>query len=95
MDMVSNNTDLYFRSKRTSLIILAVTAIICSRILFVLFNDPEGPNLLIVTVFALAVYLSSLAVYIYGPFKINGVKRLSAVICIQILAVISLYFCIR
>ena len=95
MDMGNNIQDLYFKSKNTSLILLAVTAIICSRSLFFFFNDPEGPNLLIVAGFALAVYLLSLIVYIFGPFKINGFKRLSVVICIQILSVIGLYFCMK
>lgn len=75
--------------------ILAVTAIICSRLLFFFFNDPEGPNPLIVAGLALAVFLLSWVVYIFGPFKINGFKRLSAVICIQILLVIGLYFWLK
>ena len=84
--------NLYFKSKTISLVILAVTAIICSRTLFALFNDPEGPNLLIVTVLTLVVYGLSLAAYLFGPFAINGIKRLSAVICMQILLVAGLYF---
>jgi hypothetical protein len=74
---------------------LAVTAIICSRMLFFFFNDPEGPNLLVVAGLALAVFLLSSAAYIFSPFKINGIKRLSAVICIQMLSVIGLYFCMK
>ncbi|MGF7074753.1 hypothetical protein ABIC84_002696 [Mucilaginibacter sp. 3215] len=90
--MGNNTTNLYFRSKQVSLIMLAVTAIICSRLLFFLFNDPEGPNLLIVGGLALALFLLSWAVYVLGPFKINGFKRLFAAICIQLLLVIGLYF---
>jgi len=93
--MENTVTDLYLGSKKISLIILAATAIICSRMLFFFFNDPEGPNLLIVTVFALAVYLLSSAAYIFGPSSINGVRRLSAAIAIQILSVIGLYFCLK
>jgi hypothetical protein len=95
MDMGANVASLYFRSKNTSLLILAVTAIICSRLLFVFFNDLEGPNLLIVAGLALVVYLLSWAAYIFGPFKINGFKRLAVAICIQILLVMDLYFCMR
>jgi hypothetical protein len=84
--------NLYFKSKTISLVILALTAIICSRTLFALFNDPEGPNLLIVTVLTLIVYGLSLAAYLFGPSAINGIKRLSAVICMQILLVANLYF---
>jgi hypothetical protein len=75
--------------------ILAATAIICSRVLFFFFNDPEGPNLLIVAGLALPVYFLSSAAYIFSPSKISGIKRLSAAICIQILLVIALYFCMK
>lgn len=92
---MGNSTDLYFRSKKSSLIILAVTALICSRILFFLFNDAEGPNLLIVAGLALVIYIFSSVVYIFSPFKMNGLKRLSATVCIQILSVVGLYFCMK
>jgi hypothetical protein len=90
--MNNNIASLYFKSKKISLIILAVTAVICSRILFFFFNDPEGPNLLIVAGLALAVYFLSVAIYLFGPSQIKGINRLSAVIGIQILLVLGLYF---
>jgi hypothetical protein len=95
MDMSNNMPNLYFRSKKISLMILAVTAIICSRVLFFFFNDPEGPNLLVVAGLALAVHLLSSAIYIFSPSPISGIKRLSAAICIQILLLIGLYFCMK
>ena len=95
MDMSIKTGNLYFKSKRTSLIILAVTAVTCSRMLFVFFNDSEGPNLLIVTVLALVVYLLSTAAYLFGPFKMIGIRRLLVTICIQMLLVIGLYFCMN
>ena len=93
--MGNNIANLYFKSKKISLMMLAATAIICSRVLLFFFNDPEGPNLLIVAGLAIAVYFLSSAVYIFSPSKISGVKRLSAVICIQILSVVALYFCLK
>ena len=93
--MDNHITDLYFKSKNVSLMLLAATAIICSRLLFFFFNDPEGPNLLIVTVLALVIYLLSAAAYLFVPSKIKGLERLSAVIAIQILLVIGLYFCMK
>jgi hypothetical protein len=75
--------------------LLAATAIICSRMLFFFFNDPEGPNLLIVVGLAIVVYFLSLAAYVFGPSKMKDIKRLSAGICIQILSVIGLYFCMK
>ena len=86
---------MYFNSKKISLLMLGATAIICSRMLFFFFNDPEGPNLLIVAAFAMAVYFLSLAAYVLSPSKIKGLKRLSLVICIQILSVIGIYFCMK
>ena len=93
--MDNDVANLYFRSKKISLTILAVAAIICSRMLFFFFNDPEGPNLLIIAILALAVYFLSIVVYLFGPSKIKGIQRLSAVIGIQLLTVIILYFCMR
>lgn len=72
--------------------ILAVAAIVCSRLLFLFFNDPEGPNPLIVAVAALVVYLLSWTAYTFGPLKINGFKRLFTAVCIQILLIVALYF---
>lgn len=95
MDMVNDTENLYFKSKAFSLTVLAIAAIICSRALFLFFNDSEGPNLLIVAVMALVVYFLSLAAYVFGPSKLNGIKRLSVAISIQILSVIALYFCMN
>jgi hypothetical protein len=44
---------------------------------------------------ALVVYFLSLAAYVFGPSKLNGIKRLSVAISIQILSVIALYFCMK
>jgi len=90
--MGNNTANLYFKSKKISLIILAVTALVCSRLLFFFFNDPEGPNLLIITGLAVGVYLLSWVVYIFGPLKVNSFTRLAVAICFQVLLVIGLYF---
>lgn len=82
---------MYFKSKKISLLVLAATSLVCSRTLFALFNDPEGPNLLIVTVLALIVYVSSLTVYLFN-LPITGLKRLLLAILIQVLLVTGLYF---
>jgi len=94
-DMGTNGTDIYFRSKKVSLLTLAVTAVICSRMLFAFFNDSEGPNALIVAGLALALFILSSVVYMFVPFKMEGINRLLVVICIQILSVIGLYFCMK
>src|ERR1700743_2590548 len=95
MTPANNIADMYFKSKKISLLMLGVTAIICSRMLFFFFNDPEGPNLLIVAGLAMAVYFLSVAVYVFSPSRINSLKRLLAVIFIQVLSVAGLYFCLK
>jgi len=95
INMGDNIANLYFKSKKISTLILAATAIICSRVLFFFFNDPEGPNLLIVVGLALGVFLLSYSVYVFGPLKMKGIKRLSVVICIQLLSVVGLYLCMK
>jgi hypothetical protein len=55
-------------SKKTSLLLLLViTAFVCSRALFFFFHDPEGPNLLIVTVLALILYSASFIAWKFTP----------------------------
>ncbi len=78
-----------FKSKKTSLVILGIISLVCSRVLFIFFNDPEGPNLLIVIGMAGILYVLSLAVY---AFNSSGPKKFLFAILIQILVVIGLYF---
>ena len=94
--MPNNNiTNVNSKSKNISLVILGATAILCSRTLFFFFNDPEGPNLLIVGGLALAIYLLSFAAYVFVPSKMKGLKKLSVIVCVQILSVIGLYFIMK
>lgn len=73
-------------SKKTSHVILGITAIACSKVLFFLFNDPEGANLLIVVVMALILYFLSLSVYAF-KLQTTPTKKLLIAVCIQILLV--------
>lgn len=81
---------MYFKSKKISLIILGLTAIICSKVFFALLNDPEGSNLLIVTVMALILYFISLTIYLFN-FSITGIKKLLLAVSVQIVIVAILY----
>jgi hypothetical protein len=94
-EMKNSTSNLYFKSKKTSLIILALVALFCSRMLFFFFDDPDGPNLLIVAVFALLICLFSFALYLFSPSRIGGIKRLLMAILSQILLVIILYFSMK
>jgi hypothetical protein len=77
-------------SKRASLLLLVVTALVCSRALFFFFHDPEGPNLLIVTVLALILYGTSFLAWRFIP-STTASKKLLFAICTQLLMVTGLY----
>lgn len=82
-------------SKKTSLVLLGVTAIVCSRVLFALFDDPEGPNLLVVVGMAVLIYLLSLAAYVYGPVRQDSLKKLPVLVLGQIVLVALFYFILK
>lgn len=75
---------MYF-SKKTSLFILAITALVCSRAMFFFIDDPEGPNLLIVTVMAAIMYSLSLVTYLYVPSIKTNLYKLFLGVLVQIL----------
>jgi hypothetical protein len=79
-----------FESKKASLLLLVFAAFVCSRALFFFFNDPEGPNLLIVTVLALVLYGASFIVWRFLPAT-TASKKLLFAICTQLLIVTGLY----
>jgi len=78
------------KSKAVSIAALGIAALVFSRTLLSLFNDPEGPNLLIVLVLALILYLGSLVAYTRNFPTNNGKKFWSAVV-IQLVLVTVLY----
>lgn len=93
---------MYLISKKVSLLILAITSLVFSRAMFWFIDDPEGPNLLVVTVLALIVYLLSLAMYLFSgstkgmfqrflPLSSTGSRRILTVVAIQIILVAALY----
>jgi hypothetical protein len=83
-------TTMQLKSKKTSLLLLGITALVCSRTLFFLFHDPEGPNLLVVTVLALILYVASFIVWRFVPVS-TAIKKLLLAICTQVLIVTGLY----
>lgn len=50
-------------SKTSASIILGVIALLCSRTMFWFLADPEGSNLLVITVMALVIYILATGVY--------------------------------
>jgi hypothetical protein len=80
-----------FTSKKISLLILGITSLVCSRTLFLFFNDPEGPNLLVVIGMAAIIFFLSLAAYAFCS-SVTQFKRILITISVQILLVIGFYF---
>ena len=84
-------TDVPLEAKKTSVfLLLLITAFVLSRALFFFFHDPEGPNLLIVTVLALIIYGASFIAWKFIPAT-SASKKLLFAICTQILIVAGLY----
>lgn len=50
--------------KRVPLLILLIISFAISRFVFFLINDPEGPNLLIVTVLAMLIFVPISLIYL-------------------------------
>lgn len=86
-----------FKLKKTSLLILALTSLVFSRGMFWFINDPEGPNLLVVTVTAGIVYFVSLLVSLFysSGNSSSSPRSLLPIIVIQILVVTGLYFLLK
>ena len=80
-----------FTSQKNSLLILGVTAFVCSKGMFLSFNDPEGPNLLIVTVMAALTFGFSFLVYRFAR-RFSPVRRIILAIAAQIIFVTLLAF---
>jgi len=76
--------------KKISLLLLVITAFACSSTLFFLFNDPEGPNLLIVTVLALLLFGASFIAWRFIPAT-TASRKLLLGIGTQLLIVTGLY----
>jgi hypothetical protein len=72
-----------------------LTSIVFSRTMFVFFDDPEGPNLLVVTVAAAVVYFLSLAAYSYLFNPFTGLKKLLLTIFSQAIIVTCFYLLLR
>jgi len=88
---------MYFKSKNITSLILAVTASLCSRAIFFFFNDPEGPNLVVVMGMAAIIYFLSLAMYLFKAFpaSFTPLQKLMLVIFVQVLLSSVFYFCLR
>ena len=86
-------------SKKTSSLILGIVALLLSRTMFTFFDDPEGPNLLVVTVMAVIIYCTTFILYSFAvarkpfPFVRPATpENLLTLILVQILITTGIYF---
>ena len=61
--MTTTSIKMYSKPKKSSLLILGITSLVFSRIVFFLFNDPEGPNPVVITGLAAILWSLSLLTY--------------------------------
>ena len=80
-----------FQSKKIPLFVLGILAFVSSRAVFLFINDPEGPNLLVVTVLAAILYVLSLPVFFF-TVPASGLKRFLLTAIAQALIATGLYF---
>ena len=88
------NDTMHLTSKKTVLLILALTSILFSRAMFVFFDDPEGPNVLIVMIMSGFVYALSLAAYLSAA-SLAAEKRLLLAIFLQAAIVAVSYLLLK
>ena len=75
-------------------IVLVITAFLCSRVVLVSLDDPEGPNLLVIALLALVIYFAALL-----PFRLVlvlthsiGPRRILLGFLVQVVIAGVLYF---
>ena len=67
------------KSRNIQLAILGIASLVLSRASFLLINDPEGPNLLIVAVLAATIFSLTLAVFRFISLSLNNSAAVAAV----------------
>jgi hypothetical protein len=83
---------MFLGSKKTSLAILALTSLTFARLFFLLINDPEGPNLIVVTGLGVIIFAASLALYIFfPPARKHELRKLLPTLLFQMMLVAGFY----
>ncbi len=71
---------MYYKSKKISLFILLLTAIMCSSVVTLLFDDPVNRTLINALTFGILLYFLSLATYLFDPSRnLNDISMMSQV----------------
>jgi hypothetical protein len=88
---------LELRLVRKQLLLLGATALAIGRAFFVFIDDPEGPNVLVVFVMAVFVFLTSLALYTrFIPFtSLRYARHVIGATLLQVVIVAILVMLLR
>jgi hypothetical protein len=78
--------------KHLYLFFLAITAAFFAKAVLILFNDPEGSNLLVTVCFSLFVFFISLIAY---KLPISTMRKFTFAVSLQIVLVVLCYFVLR
>lgn len=78
-------------------LIVSITALALSRAAFLFINDPEGPNLLVVTMLAACIYFVSRVLCAYASLekRVAGSTLLLVTVCVQMVLVAVLVIVMR
>ncbi|MBL8158797.1 hypothetical protein JNK62_04655 [bacterium] len=84
-------------SRKVQSLILFLTALVCSRTMFVSFNDPEGPNLLVIAVGAVVICAASWIANRFVPAisRSKGIAKILLMIAVQAVVTTILYFALK
>ena len=93
---------MHFSSTSLTLFILFITAALSSRFMLLMIDDPEGPNLLVVFVLALFVWVVTVCVSVWirrvrlpSDMTTNGFTGLFMSFVVQVIIVAILYLVLK
>lgn len=78
-----------------SIVLLAAISLVVSRGTLALFDDPEGPNVLVVVLGAVALFVPSMIFVLSSRIALTGYKKLAAAVVLQIVLAAGLYLVLR
>ncbi len=78
-------------------LLMALSAVVLARGMLLLINDPEGPNLLVVAIAAVIVYVPTRVLYsrVFPKYVRSDIWRVVAAIVAQMIWVSVLYLLLR
>lgn len=76
-------------SKKTNFLILGISSLFWTKLMFFFFDDPEGPNLLVVVGMSIVIYFISASTFL---IKMSDFSRFLSALLVQVFLVTVFYF---